>query len=124
MKIEKIKQDVRLIHFPDGKQIYLIGTAHVSLKSAELVEEIILEVKPDGIGIELDSQRFEVIKNKSNFESLDIVKILRKGQGFFFIGHLLLSSFQKKLSDKTGTQPGLEFKKAIELAEEKNIKIY
>ena len=30
-----------------------------------------------------------------------------------------MSSFQKKMSDKTGSKPGMEFKRAVELAEER-----
>ncbi len=113
----KDKADVKLIEFDSGKKVYLIGTAHVSNYSADLVTEISNEIKPDAIAIELDKKRYQVLKNKSSFENLDIIKILKNKETFFFIGHLLLSSFQKKISDKVGVKPGLEFKRAIDYVE-------
>ena len=116
----KDKADVKLINFESGKKVYLIGTAHVSNHSADLVSEILNEVKPNSVAIELDKKRYQVLKNKSNFENLDIIKILKNKETFFFIGHLLLSSFQKKISDKVGIKPGLEFERAIDYVEGKN----
>src|SRR5690625_6470776 len=43
----------------DDKEIILIGTAHVSRKSAELVEKVIQEEQPDSVCVELDQKRSE-----------------------------------------------------------------
>ena len=40
-----------------GKEIFLIGTAHISEESAELVRNVIKKVKPDVVMIELDPKR-------------------------------------------------------------------
>jgi pheromone shutdown protein TraB len=37
----------------DGKRIILVGTAHVSKESVDLVEAIIADVKPDTVCVEL-----------------------------------------------------------------------
>lgn len=112
--ISKYKDDIKLIEFDSGKKVYLIGTAHVSRVSADLVAETLDEIKPDAVCIELDEKRYQVIKNKNNFENLDIIKILKQGEMFFFIRYLLLASFQKKISDKIGVEPGQEFKRVID----------
>jgi len=56
--IDKGDTDIhRLYH--DGKEVILIGTAHVSKKSAETVEGVILAEKPDTVCVELCDSRSE-----------------------------------------------------------------
>jgi len=52
-----------LLQFGD-KQIYLIGTAHISSKSAEQVREVIHSVKPDTVFVELCPERAAKIWSK------------------------------------------------------------
>ena len=114
-KIKLYKDNVHLITFP-RKKLYLIGTAHVSLKSVKLVKEIIEETEPDTVAVELDEKRYESMINKYAFENIDIIKIIKEKQLFFFIGQFILSSYQKKISAKTKSKPGNEFLKAIKSA--------
>ncbi len=122
-KLESYADNVDKIVFENGKELYLIGTAHVSAKSVELVESVIRDVKPDMIAVELDEQRYESIKNENRYENIDIIKIIKEKQVFFFIGQLILSVFQKKVSQKTNSKPGEEFIKAIDLAVELDSKV-
>ena len=122
-RVSDYEQSVKHLVYPDGREIYLVGTAHVSSKSREMVEKILQEVDPDVIALELDSKRIDVMKNKSRFETMDIFKIIRSGETFFFVGHLLLASFQRKISDRTGTRAGEEFLSALAIAEEKQKKL-
>jgi len=115
-EITETRQNVHLLTFPGDKKLYLIGTAHVSQSSVELVESLINEVRPDTIAIELDEKRSQRIMMKNIFDDIDIVEIIREKQLFFFIGQFIMASFQKKISEKTGTSPGSEFRKAIELS--------
>lgn len=119
--IEAIEQNIHKITFENEKQLFLIGTAHVSKNSADLVESRIHEIKPDIICIELDEQRFNSIKNRNKYENIDIFKIIKNKQLFFFIGQFIMSSFQKKISEKTGSRPGEEFIRAINISESENI---
>ncbi len=123
IKINKISNDLTQITFPENKELFLIGTAHVSAESVELVEKIVSEVKPDTIAVELDAQRLDVMKNKKKYEETDIVQIVKKKKVLFFIAQLVLSSYQKRIAKKLGIKPGAEFKKAIDLAEETNSKL-
>ncbi len=116
--VEKLSDDIHKLNFEDGKELYLIGTAHVSADSVKLVEETILDLKPDTIAVELDSQRLDVIKNRKKYEETDIIQIFRTGKTLFFIAQLLMSSYQKRIAKKLGVKPGDEFKKAVDLAEE------
>ena len=56
------KDNVDLIKL-DGREIYLVGTAHVSLASADLAEEIIREVTPDAVAVELCEPRFQSLRD-------------------------------------------------------------
>ncbi len=121
--IQEISQNVTKFTFEGAKELYLVGTAHVSKESVELVEQIINEVEPDTIAVELDDQRLEVMRNPKKYQDTDIIEIIKSGKTFFFAAQLMLSSYQKKISKKTGILPGSEFRKAVEIADEKNLKL-
>jgi len=117
-EVEVLSQDVHKLSFPDGKELVIIGTAHVSAESAKLVEETIRDVQPDTIAVELDQQRFEVIQNRKRYENTDIIEILKSKKALFFAAQLIMSAYQRKIAKKLGVTPGAEFKKAIELSQE------
>ena len=121
--IETPKTNLNKITFDDGKVLYLIGTAHVSGDSVKFVEECINEFEPDTVAVELDKNRMDVLKNRKKYEETDIFDIFRKKKVLFFTVQLIMSGYQKKIAEKTGSAPGSEFKKAIELAEEKDLKL-
>lgn len=121
--ITEEKQNVNKIEFENGKVLYLVGTAHVSKESMDLVSSMIEDNEPDTVAVELDPGRLEVLKNRKRYEETDIFEIFRKKKVLFFSAQLLLSSYQKKISEKTGTAPGAEFKKAVEMAEEKDLNL-
>ena len=120
VKTKEIKQNVHQLDFSNKKKLFLIGTAHVSANSVQLVEDIIREKAPDTICVELDEQRYKSITQASSYKEIDIIQIIRNNQLFFFMGQFIMASYQKKISEKTGSKPGLEFKRAIELADECN----
>lgn len=121
--IETPKTNLNKITFDDGKVLYLIGTAHVSGDSVKFVEECINEFGPDTVAVELDKNRMDVLKNRKKYEETDIIDIFKKKKVLFFTVQLIMSGYQKKIAEKTGSAPGSEFKKAIELAEEKDLKL-
>ena len=121
--IEAPKTNLNKITFDDGKVLYLIGTAHVSGDSVKFVEECINEFEPDTVAVELDKNRMDVLKNRKKYEETDIIDIFKKKKVLFFTVQLIMSGYQKKIAEKTGSAPGSEFKKAIELAEEKDLKL-
>ncbi len=121
--IETPKTNLNKITFDDGKVLYLIGTAHVSGDSVKFVEECITEFAPDTVAVELDKNRMDALKDRKKFEETDIFDIFKKKKVLFFTVQLMMSSYQKKIAEKTGSAPGSEFKKAIEMAEEKELKL-
>ncbi len=112
--------DTHLITFED-KQILLVGTAHISQESVEVVRKSILEFEPDHICIELDESRYKSLKNKKSWESLNLLQVIKKKQIATLLFSLILSSYQKKLSLQTKVSPGSEMLEADNIAKEKNI---
>ena len=98
------------------KEYILIGTAHVSEASSNEVRETIALEKPDAVAVELCQGRFDNINNENRFADLDIAGVLKKGQGLFVLGNILLSSYQKRIGDKLGVKPGAEMVAGIEAA--------
>lgn len=102
----------------DDKEVILVGTAHVSQDSVDLVKQVIEEEKPDSVCIELDEQRFETIQNPKAWESTDIVQVIKKKQAGFMLATLALSSYQRKMAKKLDTQVGGEMLQGIQSAKE------
>jgi pheromone shutdown-related protein TraB len=96
--------------------IILIGTAHVSRDSIEEVRQIIQEVGPDMVCVELDKGRYQSLIEKETWEQLDVVKVFKEGKGFLLIANLVLSSFQRRMGAELGVKPGEEMKTAVETA--------
>jgi pheromone shutdown-related protein TraB len=102
----------------DGeKTYYLIGTAHISQKSVDEVADVIDEVRPDSVCVELCETRYKAMRDADQWKNLNIFQIIRQGKTLFLLANLALSSFQKKMGEKLGVKPGAEMVKAIEKAE-------
>ena len=53
---------------PDGKDVFLIGTAHISEESANFVRQVINKVSPDVVMIELDAKRIGRVGESKTLE--------------------------------------------------------
>ena len=104
----------------NGKQIILIGTAHVSRQSAKLVEDTIHEQNPDTVCVELCETRLASLKDADRWRNMDIVKVIKEKKTLMLFMNLLLASFQKKMADKFDIKPGQEMINAIQAAENIN----
>ncbi len=100
----------------EKKEIILIGTAHVSRQSADLVKQTIEEVKPDTVCVELCQSRYETITKKKKWQETDLLRIIREKKAFLLLSNLMLSYFQKRIGKKLGITPGEEIIQAIESA--------
>lgn len=107
----------------NGKKLILVGTAHVSRESADLVEMVITDEKPDTVCVELCKTRFEAIKQKEKWQDTDIVKVIREKRASLLLSQLFLAAFQKNIAKKLNVNPGEDMLRAIAKAEESNAKI-
>lgn len=100
------------------KDIYLLGTAHVLAESKKEVQELINKVKPDTVCVELCDSRYQTLKNKDRWRNLDIVKVIRDGNGFLLFANMILSAFQKRIGVDLESAPGDEMITAFQIAEQ------
>ncbi|QGM31982.1 TraB family protein [Bacillus sp. N3536] len=102
----------------DGKEIILIGTAHVSRLSAEQVKEVIEKENPDSVCIELDEQRYQSITDNNKWKETDIFKIIKEKKATLLLMNLAISSFQNRMAKQFDIKPGQEMIQGIESAKE------
>ena len=102
----------------EGREIILIGTAHVSRESADLVERVIAEEKPDTVCVELCKPRYEAIRQRDKWQQTDIVKVIREKRTSILLSQLIMASLQRKIAQKFNITPGEEMLRAIARAEE------
>jgi pheromone shutdown-related protein TraB len=107
----------------NGKEFFIIGTAHISQNSADLVREVISNEKPDVVCVELDSQRYKALSERKKWEELDLKQLIKEKQLSTLLINILLASYQKKLGEKLGVKPGVELLEATKVADEFNIPI-
>ena len=101
----------------EDKQIIILGTAHVSRSSVDLVEKVIAEEKPDTVCVELCQSRYQAITQKDKWRETDLIKVIKEKKAFLLLSNLILSSFQKIIGKKLGVKPGEEMLQAIKSAE-------
>lgn len=114
--------DVQVVQARD-KSVFLVGTAHISKESAELVRTVIEQEQPDSVCVELDPRRLEALSQPRRWESLDLKEIIRKKQLSTLMVNLLLASYQKRLGDQLGVMPGTEMLEAIHMADKFGIPV-
>ena len=110
-------ENVTRLQYED-KEIILVGTAHVSEASVQLVKETIEAERPDSVCIELDEGRFKTIKDPKAWERTNVSQVIRDKKVGFLVTQLVLSAYQKKMAQKLGTKVGGEMIQGIESAEE------
>ncbi len=114
--------DVQSVQLKD-KHILLIGTAHISQESVDLVQRVIDTEKPDCVCLELDEKRYQAMSRQDSWQSLDLKQIIRNKQLSTLLVSLVMGSYQKKLGGQLGVKPGAEMLIAASTAKEHNIAI-
>jgi len=108
----------------EDKEITLIGTAHVSRESAELVQQIIEEEKPDVVCVELCESRYQSMTQKNKWQNTNLLKVIKEKKAFLLLSNLMLAYFQKKIGQKLGIRPGEEIMRAIQAAKSVEARIH
>jgi len=107
----------------EGRQIVLIGTAHVSRESAELVEQVIEAERPDTVCVELCRPRFEALQQQDQWQQTDIVKVIREKRTSLLLSQLIMASLQRKIAQRFHITPGEEMLRAIAKAREQGAEL-
>ncbi|XP_068630324.1 traB domain-containing protein-like isoform X2 [Battus philenor] len=118
---------VTVLDTPDGGKIYLVGTAHFSIKSQEDVSRVIQEVNPHIVMVELCDQRTnillldeEIILREAKNINLKKIRATMAQNGVFNgLMYILLLNMSAHITRELGMAPGGEFRRAM--AEAKKI---
>jgi pheromone shutdown protein TraB len=106
----------------DGK-LRLIGTAHISRESAEVVKQQISEWQPDIVAIELDSNRLAHLQNPDKFDDEALSNVLKEGRTSLLLFQSLLAIEQRKMGMEAGERVGVDLLAAVDTAAEFDIPI-
>jgi len=107
----------------NNSEITLIGTAHVSQLSVEMVEEKIATGDYDCVAVELCSPRLENITNRAWWKNLDIYQVFKTKKAGLLLINLALTAYQKRLAERIGVEAGKEMMRAVELSYEKDLRL-
>lgn len=109
--------------FLNGREIILVGTAHISLASAELAKKTIETEKPDCVGIELDEQRFHQLQQQTKWQQTNVGQIVKEGKTNLLLLNIFLSNLQRKLGESVSVKPGYEMMVAAQTAAAQHLPI-
>jgi pheromone shutdown-related protein TraB len=108
----------------DGVEYVVLGTAHVSRSSMEAVDALLASEHFDAVAVELCDSRAQSMRDPEAFKQLDLFKVIRQGKAGMVAASLVLSTFQKRLADQSGIQPGAEMKAAMDGAEQRSLPLW
>lgn len=112
-----LPSDVQKINV-EGKDVYLLGTAHVSQKSVQDVRTVIETLRPETVAIELCPSRYQALMNQDAWKKMNIFKVIRERKALFLLIQLIMTAFYRKIGEKLGVQPGAEMIEGINQAKE------
>ena len=101
----------------------ILGTAHVSSESVELVRNQIEEWEPDLIAVELCPSRMAALTEPESLDSEDLLKIIKEGRSAMILLQSALAAQQRRMGVSSGEKPGAELLAAVNAAEESDIPV-
>lgn len=104
-------------------EVTLLGTAHVSKASADAVAELISTEQYDAVAIELCPSRYNALIDPDSLSKMDLFSVIKSGKAAMVAASLALGSFQQKMADELGIEPGAEMKIAAKLAQQQHIPV-
>ena len=101
----------------------LVGTAHISSASVDLVRSQIEEWSPDLVAVELCESRKASLLEPDALDNADLLKILNDGKSHMILLQSALAAEQRRMGISSGEKPGAELLAAIEAAEDAEIPV-
>jgi pheromone shutdown-related protein TraB len=108
----------------EGVRYTLLGTAHVSQASVEAVRDAIGSGAFDAVAVELDPQRLQALTDPDALARLDLIQVIRTGRTALFAANLALASYQRRLAEQLGIEPGAELKRAVMEARQRELPVH
>jgi pheromone shutdown-related protein TraB len=101
----------------------LLGTAHVSSESVDLVRSQIEEWGPDLVAVELCPSRMAALTKPDSIESEDLLKIIKEGRSAMILLQSALAAQQRRMGVSSGEKPGAELLAAVNAAKESGVPV-
>ncbi|MFC6718237.1 TraB/GumN family protein [Natrialbaceae archaeon GCM10025810] len=96
--------------------VTVLGTAHVSKKSVDEVNEAVDRESPDVVAVELDEGRYRQMQGGTP-DDIEAEDLLSGNTVFQFLAYWMLSYVQSRLGDQFDIEPGADMRAAIDAAE-------
>ncbi|MBK1672805.1 conjugal transfer protein TraB [Ectothiorhodospira shaposhnikovii] len=107
----------------DGTLVTVLGTAHVSRVSAEVVSRLLQSGDFDAVAVELCPSRHHAILNPDALSRMNLFQVLREGKVPMVTASLALGAYQQRLAEQFGIEPGAEMRAAIEEARQAHLPV-
>ena len=98
------------------KNVYIIGTSHISEDSVKIITEKFFELKPDIVCVELDSRRLYALEN--NIKPDYSIKGIKYYGVTGYLFAVIAGFAQKKLGNIVGIKPGSDMMTAVKLSKD------
>jgi pheromone shutdown-related protein TraB len=108
----------------DGVEYVLLGTAHVSRASVYAVNALVERESFDAIAVELCESRARGMRDPEAFAKMDLFQVIRTGKAGMVFASLALSSFQQRIAEQYGIEPGAEMKAAMAAADARSLPLW
>jgi pheromone shutdown-related protein TraB len=108
----------------DDVEYVILGTAHVSRASMEAVQALLERESFDAVAVELCASRADGIRDPEAFKRMDLFQVIRQGKTGMVIASLVLASFQKRLAEQYGIEPGADMRAAMQGAEQRDLPVW
>ncbi|WP_230469974.1 TraB family protein [Lujinxingia vulgaris] len=106
------------------RRIVILDLPRVDEASLNALRATLQDLRPQALAIELDAQRREWIGDQASWQALNLIDVLKAKKGTLLNAYLALRIFQKRFGSFDGTEPGDEFRVAIEEAERSEAKLH
>ena len=108
----------------NGVEYVVLGTAHVSRASVAAVQALVEREHFDAIAIELCESRAAGMRDPEALSKMDLFQVIRTGKAGMVFASLALSSFQRRIAEQYGIEPGAEMRAAMDGAAERNLPLW
>ena len=105
------------------ENLRIVGTAHVSSESVQLVRKQIEDWGPDVVAVELCQSRLGSRTEPEQLDSEDLLKIIKEGRSAMILLQSALAAQQRKMGMSSGEKPGAELLAAVNAAEDSEVPI-
>ena len=97
----------------DNTRITVLGTAHVSRVSAQVVSRLLQSGAYDAVAVELCPSRHHAIVDPDALSRMNLFQVLRQGKAPMVTASLALGAYQQRLAEQFDIEPGAEMRAAI-----------